>query len=556
MGAELVRRATGESLEFLREQRETVEREADRGHQLKVREADIRLREAADRVKIELEGLKGKQALEKDLPGEATKRFQEAVAPFDEEESSLPPRTQEAVRLLRESYGSQLRSFGLAHQSREKDAYEEEVFRAHIGGLFTSASQPANRGEPAYLDLLINEGLDSIYAYAQSTGKSKEWRDAQETEFRSGIHKTILGGLITGGQDKAAREYFDRNADQLTAQDRASLQARVEEGTYLGAAQRLVDHIFLVHPEVTLGDGLELVRAGVKDQGDDPELRRRAEHEFKQRFGDKQLAKKLEDEQLADKFLRAIDQGSFAGSAELRTTRSFHELPHDVQTALTKYADMRTKPDTDWLVYHELKLLDPEAFLKQNLYSYRPVLGDAEFKELVSLQAKLRSKDAALARELVNTGRTNAQIIDSVLYDNGYPREYPSQNEKKEMDLLREQIWRKIPEEQAEKKRKLNEPDLKELAQRVIGTKVYIDRFFLFGDTEERAVLVTRDERGNAYVPLDKIDRREVEALKNELRSRGISVTDEKVERLHAADLLIDLGLEDNKLREKILSEP
>jgi hypothetical protein len=73
---------------------------------------------------------------------------------------------------------------------------------------------------------------------------------------------------------------------------------------------------------------------------------------------------------------------------------------------------------------------------------------------------------------------------------------------------------------------------------RVIDRKVMINEWGR--DPEKIAALVPIGDRGAAYVPLSRIPRENVARLKHLMRLNGVMVTDDRLQRAHAAALLGD----------------
>jgi hypothetical protein len=86
-------------------------------------------------------------------------------------------------------------------------------------------------------------------------------------------------------------------------------------------------------------------------------------------------------------------------------------------------------------------------------------------------------------------------------------------------------------------KRKASPDEKRKIFDEMTHERVFIDKPWA-RDPEKLKDLVLPDERSRAYVPISKISAPERSALDKFIRSRGLKVTDDKIQRAYAAQLL------------------
>lgn len=127
--------------------------------------------------------------------------------------------------------------------------------------------------------------------------------------------------------------------------------------------------------------------------GDRPELHRKAIAMIQAKQAQVDKADKAEVKQIVASAWSEIVQGKALEDLPAATLAAVYARAPEAIKGMEDYQAKRTKrgePSTDWKAYYELTRKaaeDPRGFAEEDLFQYRPVLSDAEFKSLTEKQA-------------------------------------------------------------------------------------------------------------------------------------------------------------------------
>lgn len=308
------------------------------------------------------------------------------------------------------------------HVAGERQVYERTQAQAYLETSRSAALAAA--GDPTRVDLEIQR--QGMALEESLRGQPPEVLTRALHETFSATYGGVVARLLDGGDVAGARREFDRTKQHILPEDADRLEKAMRVGDVRQESQRLVDDL-LAKPGadgglVALDVALEQVRTKT---GDRPELRAEAEQRLVTMHG------------LRERAVREREDGNFRQAYGLFTApdngRGLDAIPASLMASMTPehqetlraYAARRDRGEstpTDWSAYYGLRLAAASdeqrpAFLQANLLEYRNKLDDARFKELVDLQANLRSglQSEATQKRLAQITGMNDAVRDALV---------------------------------------------------------------------------------------------------------------------------------------------
>lgn len=264
-------------------------------------------------------------------------------------------------------------------------------------------------GSPQAIAAGIQETNDGLARYARDNGHPKEWLEVEQAKNTSGIHTNILERMLDGGNDLAAKAYYEANKDALFGDDAKRMAKMVQNESTLGESYRLADVVLSYEPE-TLQDALTHLDKIVEGDKLPPEIRAKASQIISQRQAIAQDAKEQRHRADLSEAKNIIDGG-----------KSYDDIPATLRARMdaTDERELRKysakEPVTDNAAWYSLNIMASseetrEQFKRLNLMKYVNQLSRSDFQEVAKLQAGLIKGDGKTTRE-ANGFRTTAAIV-------------------------------------------------------------------------------------------------------------------------------------------------
>lgn len=417
------------------------------------------------------------------------------------------------------------------HTASEAAAYDQQTTNAALVNRLNDAI--ANYQDPEKVAGAVAEQRAILTDYGRRTGIAPEALTQQLAAIESRTHAAVIDRMLSNGQDLAAQKYHDQVKDALVGQDAVGVEKALEEGSRRGESQRVADGI------IAKGGTLTAWMTAAKDV-QDPAVRDLVEGRLKAAWSTQQAAEREQHE------------GLMLGATNIvERTRDITKVPPSTWTtlsiternALRDYAQQLQgggKVETDWTTYYQLKSLasvdDPAVrtrFLQTNLLLYRGALADAEFKELVGLQASLRKGDpegASQARGI----RTNAAIVNDALLSIGVD---PSPDPKKKGDVQQATQFRRAVDEQVlefERRtgKKATTDDVQSITDRLLTQGIVAGSGGFFSSKTPRRVYEAQPGE-RLVLTIDDVPRSERTQIEAALTRGGYPVTDANILKLY-----------------------
>lgn len=250
--------------------------------------------------------------------------------------------------------------------------------------------------DPAKLDAVLAKKRAAIADYGRRQGWSPETTAAKTAEELSRAHLGVIGHLVDGGADLAAKAYLDAHRGDMTA-DALGHAERLERASSIrGEAQRVADGITAT-PPASLSDALDRVPKDV-----DPDVREHAEERVRRFYADRAASERQTRAQLFGQ-----------ASSILEQTGDFDKIPLSLRTQLTpaelsslQHRDTQMakldapSDDNTFFRLMNMAAISPETrkeFLKENILSY-PNLSEVQRRRLLNKQTEISRQTETRAR--------------------------------------------------------------------------------------------------------------------------------------------------------------
>lgn len=443
-------------------------------------------RQRADELAVQqadLETAKEKLRLLKDpKTGAFRRKGQETLSLPDEVGTAFDKFTRQIQQDLTSSQRAAYGRLTLGHKRDLNDQLQGHIFSEMVkfdadatkARLDTAAEEAAlNFADPtkvrAALDLqkdLLRRQADR--ADAAGVAVAPETLERQIRETTSKTHLGVISRMLTAGDASRAEGYFAGAQAEMEVADAARVEAALKHSSILGEAQRRTEDLMRAHPANE--------RAALEAARDiaDPEVQKAVAGEVKTRFAEERRLEQQDREQAVREAANIVEQAKSAGVVPpvLWTRLSVAE-----RAALeTRSRQLRegVEPVTNWPVYYEKKTLASsdatrDKFLQENLMVLRPELADAQFKELIDLQASLRKgEDAATQREM-DGYRTKAQIVNDALNAIGVdPTPKPGRQAAEDVAAFRNLVEQQVRELQQSTGKRANNADVQQIVDGLV----------------------------------------------------------------------------------------
>lgn len=521
-----------------------VEDEARRqGNQLAVLEADQKLSEIETRMLYDKDtgamNRKGKDSF--GLPDEILPEYQSQADSIMESLANDDQRAafRKSVMSRKKDINNQL----YRHMSREGMEFDDQLTKAYVANEYNAALK--NFHDPDRVDMAVERNRAAVTQWADRNGVPADLKKQRIQEQESQIYSGVIGKIVDGGDDLAAKEYFKKYKDKLTAADEQKISKLLEEGSLRGESQRRSD-------EMWQKSGEDLGQAMAKaEKINDPKLRDETMRRLRQKQNDKQAAITASQNQNfmdASEFVKgnpAVDpQDSMPVSV-------WNSLTLQQQQSLRKINSNPKNNDKIWLDFFDKSPQQlanmPRAEFEQKYWVHL----DSSHRT----RAEKMWKDASEGVDSPDT--TNALTfknrVDNTLRQSGFVDLTKSRRKLNDKEA---KIYTQFEQEAAERledfernelagKRKATGQEVQKVLDDMITKKVFVDKNWLWSDPVKPAALITNDEKGDAYIPIKQVPQKDRNAIENLIKSRGARVTNEKVEKAYAAMLIDDRALFD-----------
>lgn len=417
----------------------------------------------------------------------------------------------------------------LRHSNTENQNYQRATTESVVAAAGNDAVQ--NLAIPGKVDESIKTQVNALSSYLAQNGADQATIDVEVGKVVSNTYASVIGRMLSLGEDKKASEYFAQVKGSITQKETlTNLEKALEEGSIRGESQRRSDEIFAKAPD--------MVKAlAMAKEIDDPKLRDETTRRLKDEFATQDVAKRQAKEQLFEGVMTGIETNPTKPDPI-----TWEALTPQQRVAVeTRMRQVREgiQPVTNWTKYTDLKELaynqsTQQQFLEIDLNELRPVMADAEYKELVNIKAGLRKGDPNTKKQL-DGYRSDDQVINSVILSMGMNPKPRSVGEQNRIAAFKRAVDDKVQAYQLQTGKKVTNTELQSIADE-LAVQVVTERGMLW-DTKKRVYELAP---GEAFELADvrSVPSSEVLKIQQALRNKGKPVSDEAVVNVYRQKIL------------------
>ncbi len=497
---------------------------------------------------------------------------------IDEREKTLVGADQKAAfRAMAEARFDHIMRWAQGHVGTQTRVLEEAEFGASVESSKERASVD-NATIPLELAII----RDNVMKRSESLGWKQEQTGQELRNQETDLHSRVIGKMLATGRDSDASAYFKKIEGRIDPDVATKIQVHLQEGQLRGDAQRETDKIMtssgplkdysagtgavvLPSPPETLGQALEAARKIEK-----LDLRAQVEGRVKQRWAEQEVVKEAAQSKRYEDLALLIDQNPGRPPRDLIPAELYNNpelLPTKYRDALMKREPKAENDDQAWLDFLDSSRVNPMevANMTRGRFEayYWSKFDDEHRRRAESIwttatEAVRRKENVA---EKLKGQVGHDQIIKNELrraHVIPWTGELDADNVQKyarfEESVSKEWIQHQRDVAAGKKKQdpSLTDDDIvRSITKKQLTQKILIDRSWPAPNTEYRVAELTEDQRGFPYPEFTKIPKSEVDAIKNQLKSRTKKYSDDKARRLYGAQIIGNLDLYEQILNEK-----
>lgn len=401
-------------------------------------------------------------------------------------------------------------SFG-RHAMKEFKAWEnsQNQFAAQTA-IESAAVNPYSRDVITHLE----RGRAEVSELHRRNGASEEEVKARIDEYENTFHKTMTATLMQDNP-RQAKAYYQANKDNILAETRIALEKQLDVAGLVQQSQEQAD-LIMEKAALENADPMALA-AKIKD----PDLRKETEQLVRIYSADKKRAETERENNLFESAWKSVIDNPVPGNVPAN-------IRYDHRIKMMEYIEKKASGkdiQTEWQSYYQLltEAGNPETrdtFQNRNLYEYRTLLGDSEFKELAKLQAGLKSKDTKTKLDL-DAVYSNKQVLDQRLESVGInvnPK--PNSDAATRLTQFQQRVDMAVRDFEQSNNKKITADDYLGIVDKMLR-KVVVDEDILFSD-EKFLFETTMEDIGD-------VPAKDRDAIEKGLRQNNIPVTDENI---------------------------
>jgi hypothetical protein len=339
-------------------------------------------------------------------------------------------RQRRAFRELADSRRGQITSWADRHTQKERESYDAGQYEADVKSFNERASLFPDQA-PVEAKTMAARTI----GFMRAKGRSEEEIAQAVRDNTSGLHTSVIAGLVAGGNATQAQEYLTKNSAGMRAQDIQRVQLSLKEGVARQTAQAFTDDV--MGQGLPQSQALELARN--KFGAADATVREAAVNAVKTRYAERDMAKKEAENASYEAARFHVEQGKQVPMNVWTSMDDGHRA--DILAAQRGRADAleakaRGKEiKTDWPTYlrvRDFAASNPEEFLADDLGKYAGHIGGPQLEQLQDLKDRMRDpakqkqvvalekQVTAAVSELKLTGKANDEKrgqLQSAIYD-------------------------------------------------------------------------------------------------------------------------------------------
>jgi len=435
-----------------------------------------------------------------------------------------------------------------SHMSREGQKFDSAMTESYIANEQDAALK--NFHDPERIDLSIQRSRAAILQHSDRNGMPGEYTKMKIQKVESQTYYGVISKILDGGDDLAAKEYYNKYKDRLTGEDQQRVSKLLEAGAIKGESQRKSDQIW-ANSDGDLGVSMQKAEK-IKD----PKLRDETMRRLRQKQSDRQAAIKAAENRNFMQASEYVKDNPAVDPKDSMPVSQWEALTLQQQQSLKKYASSPQNNDKIWLDFFDKSPQELAGMSRADFEQKYWVHFDDSHRN----RAEKMWKDASegIENPEVTNSLTFKNRVNNTLRQSGFIDETKTRAKFSDKEA---QIYTQFEQEAANRledfernelagKRKATGQEVQKILDDMVTKKVFIDKNWLWSDPVKPAALITNDEKGEAYVPIKQVPQSDRNSIENLIKSKGGRVSTDKVEKAYAAFLIGDRQLFDRIIGE------
>jgi hypothetical protein len=380
----------------------------------------------------------------------------------------------------------------MRHTAGEMQAYDQGETASAVKNAVNSAiANPLN-------PLEIQKGLATAEAVTIDHGKRAGWGPEelamQLGAIRTSTHTGVIDGLLSRGQDKLARAYYEETKAQINGESQPNIEKALDAGSTLGESQRQADAIM----KATTDEAAGLNQA---KSIEDPKVRAATEELVHRYYTLAEEQRRQTAEHATIEAGNLIDANPALGVRAI-PPRMWTTFTVPEKAGLEAYAKRNAPGEavvkTDWGTYYGLMKEaneHPELFAKRNLMLSKGALANAEIKQLIEIQTTAREKKPI--EPLLDGFRTIDDTLKGYLIGAGI--DVRDKANDPVVEAFHELVNKQVVQLEGLTKKKADKTDIEKIAADVISRQILsspttMQSLFNLPRTPKRLIEATIDD--------------------------------------------------------------
>lgn len=477
---------------------------------------------------------RGKDALS--VPQDFATQYEQAAGDITSKLSNLSQRAAFGAMAASERRYSQMRID--QHVSSEMQQFQDQTYKTAI---FNAQSRAiSSNGDPTVIAGALDQIGALVRVQSHTLGWSEDMTQYMLHQATSSLHEGVIQNLLTAGNSKQAQTYYDNVKGDIDGQEQDKIQQALKVGLVRTQATTEAQQIISDNPN-------DLAAQLKKAQGiDDPQIHDEVIRQISQNDELQQRAK--EDQHRND--LQTANSIVASG-------KGFNAIPPAIVARMSpseaegyrkysNYLASGAEPAQNWGKWTDFvasMAKNPNDVAGMNLMtSIRPYVDNEHYNQAVEMQKAAISAtqgDKTKLTELLDPmERFNDTVFPVAFPKNKSPTELTG-DEKSRYGQLMSEVQADISNQEGQLGRKLSPTELQKTMDSFVHEQVFVHHTFL-PDEQKPVAALTKDEQGNAYVPMAQIPEARVGGIQNYITSVGGKVSDDKIQRIYAAAMMGD----------------
>lgn len=303
-------------------------------------------------------------------------------------------RQRRAFQDMADGRRAQVLDWGSKHALKERESFQEGEYQADVKSFQDRAALFPDK---AATELKLMG--ERTVGYLRGRGRSTEEINQVMREQADKAHIGVVASLLNSDQDEAAKQYYDTNKVNMSADVSARVGEEIKNRGYLLQAQRNADD--LVSRGVPEKQAIEETRK--KFQGKAEEA---AVQQVRTRFSEAEAARVMQAKEVSNSAWSVLMEKGAMTAIPAQTMAALRTLAPEEERQMRDWLEAKADkaarqakekfvPDNElYINLREMARQEPEKFISLDVNRVEPKLSDSQVNTLLALKDGIGKRDA------------------------------------------------------------------------------------------------------------------------------------------------------------------